>query len=396
MSGNCALPKWANIPRALNERDQWVCWREVPNQNGELTKPPFNRSTGLMASPTDPGTWSSFSVAKEAVLSGQFPGLGIVMTESDPFTGVDFDECRNPETGRIDPKIMEAVKSLNTYVEISPSGAGLRLFVRGALPEGGRKRGNVELYADSHCLTVTGNLLRDSPRTVNRRQRALTNLHERIFGREGMNGRGEALPKKRVRKAFSKKGQRLAEGDYTGYPSASEAESALVFCAFNAGWSDDETADLLRKARGLSGEKEKDDSYFPRTVAKARKAWEEVPQKGSPRGLVCLADIKLKPVSWLWPNRFPIGKLSLVIGDPDLGKSLLMLDMAARVSTGSAWPDSKRKIKRGAVIVLSAEDDVEDTITPRLMAAGADLSRIHILLSCFSLVEDRDQLVPLR
>ncbi|MDO8629885.1 MAG: AAA family ATPase, partial [Phycisphaerales bacterium] len=90
-----------------------------------------------------------------------------------------------------------------------------------------------------------------------------------------------------------------------------------------------------------------------------------------------LSDVTPRPVEWLWSGRFAIGKLTLIAGDPGLGKSFVTLDMAARVSTGTPWPDRRGDpIPAGDVILLSAEDDLEDTIRPRLDAAGADVTRI--------------------
>jgi len=95
---------------------------------------------------------------------------------------------------------------------------------------------------------------------------------------------------------------------------------------------------------------------------------------------VCLADIAPKSVEWLWPERIALGKLTILAGDPGLGKSFVTLDMAAKVSTGRAWPDC-REIPNaaGGVVLLSAEDDLADTIRPRLDAADADCRRIIAL-----------------
>jgi putative DNA primase/helicase len=92
-----------------------------------------------------------------------------------------------------------------------------------------------------------------------------------------------------------------------------------------------------------------------------------------------VSDIPAQKLSWLWPGRIPLGKLSLFAGDPGLGKSLVTLDIAARVTCGRDWPDGTTNSQPGSVIILSAEDDPGDTMRPRLETAGADLSKINIV-----------------
>ncbi|NQT88900.1 AAA family ATPase [bacterium] len=96
------------------------------------------------------------------------------------------------------------------------------------------------------------------------------------------------------------------------------------------------------------------------------------------RAIVTRLDtVEAKPLEWLWPGRFPLGKLSLLVGDPGRGKSLLTLDMAARITTGRPWPDEPGdSIPIGNVVLLSAEDDAADTIRPRLEALGGDVARV--------------------
>jgi hypothetical protein len=95
--------------------------------------------------------------------------------------------------------------------------------------------------------------------------------------------------------------------------------------------------------------------------------------------LVTMSEVRAMPVSWRWPNRIPRGKLTLLVGDPNLGKSLITLDMAARVSSGLPWPDNPGPNPAAGVVLLSAEDDIADTVRPRLDAAGADCTRIRVL-----------------
>lgn len=91
-----------------------------------------------------------------------------------------------------------------------------------------------------------------------------------------------------------------------------------------------------------------------------------------------LSTVQTKPIKWLHPGRIPRGKITVLAGDPDVGKTFLTLDIAARVSTGNRWPDGTSN-QAGNVLILSAEDDLADTIVPRLAAAGANLNRIHAL-----------------
>lgn len=93
---------------------------------------------------------------------------------------------------------------------------------------------------------------------------------------------------------------------------------------------------------------------------------------------VCMTDVESETVQWLWPGRIAIGKLTLLIGDPDLGKSFVSLDIASRVSTGTSWPDRQsEKREPASVLLVNAEDGLADTVRHRLENARADLTRIH-------------------
>lgn len=98
-------------------------------------------------------------------------------------------------------------------------------------------------------------------------------------------------------------------------------------------------------------------------------------------GLVRLSDVQPEKVSWLWPGRIPLGKLTIIDGDPGLGKSLITCDIAARVSKGAPMPDGTASDLAGpaGVIFMSCEDGIADTIRPRMDAAGADTTRIAVL-----------------
>ena len=101
--------------------------------------------------------------------------------------------------------------------------------------------------------------------------------------------------------------------------------------------------------------------------------------------VIRMCEVASKPVHWLWEQRIARGKLTLIAGDPGLGKSYLTLDLAARVSTGRAMPGDVWRDGRpmdeypGVAILLSAEDDPGDTLRPRLEAAGARLENIALV-----------------
>lgn len=93
--------------------------------------------------------------------------------------------------------------------------------------------------------------------------------------------------------------------------------------------------------------------------------------------LICLADVERQPIHWLWPGRIALGKLTMVTGNPGLGKSCVTIDLAARVTRARPWPDNPSTLApEGSVIFLADEDDLGDTIGPRLDAASADTSKV--------------------
>jgi hypothetical protein len=95
--------------------------------------------------------------------------------------------------------------------------------------------------------------------------------------------------------------------------------------------------------------------------------------------LVNAADVEMCAIDWLWPNRFALGKISLIAGLPDQGKGLIAAFLAAAVTNGVELPCGEGNTPRGNVIWFNAEDDMRDTVKPRLIAAGADCKRVHFV-----------------
>jgi hypothetical protein len=108
--------------------------------------------------------------------------------------------------------------------------------------------------------------------------------------------------------------------------------------------------------------------------------------------MTCADQIAPSKVDWLWQNRVPLGTLTSFAGDPKLGKSLITIHVAAAVSRGWVLPHSDTPCPVGSTVLMCAEDDPAKTIVPRLIAAGADLSKVHIVQS--TILPDGSEVLP--
>ena len=285
------------ISDALKAIPRWVVWRYVEDVDpgtGEVdfNKPPVNARTGGPASSTNPKTWTTFAEALAAYQRGGLDGIGFVLhrkkaedgkEEQGGLVGVDLDHCRDPKTGEIQPWALEIIRELDTYAEVSPSGAGVRLFLYGALPPHGRKKGDFECYQSGRYVTVTGAHIDGTPRAIEKRQDQVQRVHARIFGdkREAKKttprapGAMDLDDAEIVRRASeAKKGAgdrfaRLWRGEIAGHNSASEADLALCnYLAFWCGPDEGRIADLFAQS-GLYRSKWTREDYRRRTIGKA-------------------------------------------------------------------------------------------------------------------------------
>jgi hypothetical protein len=154
---------FAAIPETLRNSPQWVCWM-VEDRDGKPTKVPVRAGSHLLASATDASTWASF----DAVVGGMngHAGIGWVVTDSTGIVLIDFDDVRNPNTGALTPWVQKILDRIPSYAEVSPSGTGLHIVVKGALPAGARKRGCCEMYDSRRFFAFTGDHLEGKPSTV--------------------------------------------------------------------------------------------------------------------------------------------------------------------------------------------------------------------------------------
>jgi putative DNA primase/helicase len=169
-------------------------------------------------------------------------GIGFVFTPEDDLCGVDLDGCLDPETGKIESWAQEIIEELDSYTEISPSGTGVHILLRGKLPEGRNRKGRFEAYDRSRYFTMTGKHLAGTPRAIGSRQEELRRVVERMFGEPSANGqRGPATAPELLSSGLSdaqiiekasaaENGERFCQlwaGDASNYESQSEADLAL-------------------------------------------------------------------------------------------------------------------------------------------------------------------------
>jgi putative DNA primase/helicase len=253
--GGAILNKNA-IPEELITLPQWVAWKDKKRPNGKIGKIPIDPITGSFAKTSDPNTWGSFEDAVEYFENNRMKGVGFVFSESDPFVGIDLDDCISADTDEIEPHAKEIIDQLNSYTEISPSGKGVHVIAKGKLPEGWRKNGNVEIYDNGRYFTITGNLLDRSSKIIAVRSEEIKEFHKNNSAQtesaaestKHQLGNDDAdLIEKAKFAENGKKFSRLWEGNSSNYRSSSEADLAL--CKMLAFWTACNSIDIDRLFR---------------------------------------------------------------------------------------------------------------------------------------------------
>jgi putative DNA primase/helicase len=173
---------FGDIPAELRALKQWVNWK-IEQSDGRETKVPYQPS-GVKASTTDPRTWSTFERVCKS--NGDLAGnIGFVFKKENGYVAIDFDKCRNKETGETEKRANEAIRKLNSYTEVSQSSTGWHVIVKGALPAGGNRRGRIEMYETGRFFCMTGRI-RPGCGAIKRRD--LSVLHQRMLDGEFDSG----------------------------------------------------------------------------------------------------------------------------------------------------------------------------------------------------------------
>ena len=460
----------------LRQHKQWVAWRLLMRPGAtKPTKPPVNPHNGLGASHSDPKTWGTYEQAEACAKRKNFAGVGFVLSEDDDYTGIDLDKCRDPATGKLDQWADDIVALGETYWETSPSGTGLRAFVRGKIEKTVKNdAAHVEVYRSLRYLTYTGDHIEGTPDDIRPAPTTLEWLMERVaqfapkeiassndeisqpaatptrtYPDSRNNDAGErawaeaALERNAAELAacgeggrnhdLNAKAFRMGRMVARGWIEKSRVEAALTdACRANGLFKDDgpkgvraslasglrggmakpcedlddaradetrlralgdETARLLIEANDNSPREtivvdgvtiDADTGEIldappriegtPRAETVARKPPGSKPIELETINAASLAGKQVPRQHWLVEDLIPEGNVTLLSGDGATGKSLLALQLAVAVATGSHWIGLKPQA--GSVLFLSAEDEIEELhrrlvrIAPKLDALG--------------------------
>jgi primase-polymerase (primpol)-like protein len=290
------------LPADLLELPRWGTFRT--HWNADTTH--LDKTPVAGFSSTDPATHHAYTAALDALQRKRGDVLGFALPADRSITGLDFDACLDPDTGALLPWAAPLLAPFigQTYIERTPSGAGLRAYVRGQKagtqcqrkrPNGGADGSAIELYDHDRLFTVTGNRYQDAPVMVAEMQEELDTLYAALFpqrARQAEARAGDQASRADVvgplaldDQALLAKAQNpnspagrdfaaLWAGDWAGRPSASEADFALAKAL--AWWTRHDSArvERLMRSSGLAREKwdKKDGPYgthLERTIENA-------------------------------------------------------------------------------------------------------------------------------
>jgi len=395
------LDPYALFPDQLKAFAQWVVWR-AEERNGRITKVPYCARTGGAGSSTNPETWSTYEQAR--AVADAYNGIGFTLAESNRLVGIDIDHCIDDQ-GVIAPWAQAIIDALQSYTEITPSNCGVRIWLHGTWPDTGRRKpagdgGLIEVYAKERYFTVTGRHVAGTSFTIEERDREVAAFHAREFPppsaptpesaateteTEGTLDDDDllirAMKDDRFARLFICPFEQLR---LPGCPTRSEADFALAIqLAALTNKNPGRMDALFRRSARMRpkwDEQRGAQTYGQVTIAKAISRCTHTVGAPARPVLISLADVQPRRLDWLWAGRIPLGKLTLLVGDPDLGKSYASTDIASRISRGAPFPDGERA-PQGNVLFISAEDGVDDTIVPRLMTLGADMDRMRLFES---------------
>jgi hypothetical protein len=351
-------PRPENFPAELIEQNRWVVWKAEGPAGTKPVKVPYDPTlAGAHAKVNEPNTWGTFAQADAAYSEGGFTGFGIVLN-GDGLAGIDIDNCI--VDGNIEARAIALMEQLGVgYVELSPSGTGLRGFgYAQALIKGtsgvidGLK---VELYSDVRYLTVTGHAIKNEPFA---KLQGFSDLAEQIRNQRKMNQEtGEYMELRPsdhqaelVRLIISGEQYHDSLRDLAASHIANNMPPGAVVNLLRAlmdnsiGARDprwqarfDSIPELVNSAHGKFKPLEVDISRIMSSmVAKPDDADGPVVAKGLRYQIRSAADLANAPnLEWTVRGLVPKTGLAALFGASGSGKSFLALDLAASIAGGA-------------------------------------------------------------
>jgi hypothetical protein len=273
-----------NIPSELKKRNQWVAWKlEQREGASKPTKVPVNPNTLRNASCNDPASWGSFEAALGASRNNHsIAGIGFVFTDDDPYVGIDLDGVICERSGNLSDLAQDVVAAVDSYTEISPSGTGIHIILRGNVSGTGNRKDCVEIYQHSRYFTFTGNVFHPV-REIISNQSGLNYVHQKYIGGPPKQKTEQSKPRPMVmsdkeleRQISLPKNDKLREilaGECDAFQSLSEMDFAACAQLIELGASDSQVESMLRGSEIYRPKYDRSDSgltYLRRTIRQAR------------------------------------------------------------------------------------------------------------------------------
>lgn len=295
MKGKTTMLSFEQFPEELKQIPHWILWRkEIRQGEKKPTKVPYSAVYNGKAKSTEPKSWTTFEKALQALNNNpeQFSGLGFVFSEDDPFVFIDCDNCVNAE-GELTETASEILDAFSgCYAELSQSGSGIHVIVKGNIPRGFNNRETgVEMYGKEKFCALTGNVFLGSyyKEPAADIQKSLTRLFHKYRTADSYSAgytrqttdidlhtdfwiieqASKAQNGEKFKALYAGNWEEITNGDIRLYPSQSEAEQAL--CDILAFWTcrNPEQIDRIFRSSGLYREKWNREDYSSRTVSNA-------------------------------------------------------------------------------------------------------------------------------